>query len=147
VLAACSPGAPEATPSTTSPATIASTTTLPRASDGRLMIGVLLPSTGSGAQIGSPLISAVRNAVDIINEAGGVLGQPVVLVEADEGGSSSSAAAALDTLLAQGVDAIIGPASSLNALAVASSAVAAGIPMCSPTVQPLSLSTTFLIMV
>jgi branched-chain amino acid transport system substrate-binding protein len=139
VLAACSPGAPEATPSTTSPATIASTTTLPRASDGRLMIGVLLPSTGSGAQIGSPLISAVRNAVDIINEAGGVLGQPVVLVEADEGGSSSSAAAALDTLLAQGVDAIIGPASSLNALAVASSAVAAGIPMCSPTATAIAL--------
>jgi branched-chain amino acid transport system substrate-binding protein len=103
------------------------------------VIGVLLPSTGSGAQLGSPLISAVRTSVDLINEAGGVLGQPVVLVEADEGGTPSSAVAALDTLLSQGVDAIIGPASSLNALAVASTAVSAGIPMCSPTVTAIAL--------
>jgi branched-chain amino acid transport system substrate-binding protein len=85
------------------------------------------------------LISAVRNAVEVINEAGGVLGQPVVLVEADEGGTASSAAAALDSLVAQGVDAIIGPASSLNALAVASTAVAAGTPMCSPSVTAIAL--------
>jgi branched-chain amino acid transport system substrate-binding protein len=139
LLAACSPGATETTPPSSSPVTVASTTTLPRSSDGRLVIGVLLPSTGSGAQFGSPLISAVRTAVEIINEAGGVLGQPVVLVEADEGGTPSSAAAALDTLIAQDVDAIIGPASSLNALAVAATAVASGTPMCSPTATAIAL--------
>jgi branched-chain amino acid transport system substrate-binding protein len=136
---ACSTAIPEAAVTTSTSTSVVSTTTLPRATDGRLMIGVLLPSTGSGAQFGSPLISAVRNAVEIINDSGGVLGQPVVLVEADEGGTPSSAAAALDSLLAQGVDAIVGPASSLNALAVAPSAVTSGTPMCSPTATAIAL--------
>jgi branched-chain amino acid transport system substrate-binding protein len=136
---ACSTAVPEAAVTTSTSTSVVSTTTLPRATDGRLMIGVLLPSTGSGAQFGSPLISAVRNAVEIINDSGGVLGQPVVLVEADEGGTPSSAAAALDSLLAQGVDAIVGPASSLNALAVAPSAVTSGTPMCSPTATAIAL--------
>jgi branched-chain amino acid transport system substrate-binding protein len=81
----------------------------------------------------------VRAGVETINAAGGILGQPVRLVETDEGGTASSASAALDSLIGQGVDAIIGPASSLNALAVASTAVAAGIPMCSPTATAIAL--------
>lgn len=139
LTAACTTPAPEAGPTTVSPSTTSSTTTLPRVSDGQVSIGVLLPSTGSGAQFGSPLISAVRAGVETINAAGGVLGQPVRLVETDEGGTASSASAALDSLIGQGVDAIIGPASSLNALAVASTAVAAGIPMCSPTATAIAL--------
>ncbi len=139
LTAACTTPAPEAGPTTVSPSTTSSTTTLPRVSDGQVSIGVLLPSTGSGAQFGSPLISAVRAGVETINAAGGILGQPVRLVETDEGGTASSASAALDSLIGQGVDAIIGPASSLNALAVASTAVAAGIPMCSPTATAIAL--------
>jgi branched-chain amino acid transport system substrate-binding protein len=139
IAASCTSTAPEAGTTTVTPSSTSTTTTMPRSSDGQVSIGVLLPSTGSGAQFGSPLISTVRASVEIINEAGGILGQPVLLVEADEGGTPSSAAAALDSLLGQGVDAIIGPASSLNALAIASTAVAAGIPMCSPTATAIAL--------
>ncbi len=139
ILAACTATAPEADTTTLPPTSTSTTTTVPRISDGQVTIGVLLPSTGGGAQFGSPLISTVRSSVEIINDAGGVLNSPVLLVEADEGGTASSAAVALESLIAQGVDAIIGPASSLNALAVASTAVAAGIPMCSPTATAIAL--------
>jgi branched-chain amino acid transport system substrate-binding protein len=139
VLAACSAEKSSPIPGTSAPAPTSTTTTVPRVSDGQLKIGVLLPSTGSGAQFGSPLISAIRSGVESINAAGGVLNQPVVLLEADEGGTASSATVALETLISQGVDAIIGPASSLNALAVAGTAVAAGIPMCSPTATAIAL--------
>lgn len=122
-------------PTTTS----TTTTTAPRPLDGRLVIGALLPSTGGGAQFGSPLISAVRAAVETINEAGGVLGHPVQLIEADEGGSTATARTALDALISQGADAIIGPASSLTTLAVAAQAVSAGIPMCSPSATAIPL--------
>ena len=139
ILAACSTDSSSSVPGTSAPSSTTTTTTLPRISDGQLKIGVLLPSTGSGAQFGSPLISAIRAGVESINEVGGVLGQPVLLLEADEGGTASSAAVALETLISQGVDAIIGPASSLNALAVASTAVSVGIPMCSPTATAIAL--------
>ena len=139
MIAACSTTVPEAESTTVPSTSTSTTTTVPRTSDGQVTIGVLLPSTGGGAQFGSPLISAVRASVEIINQAGGILDAPVVLIEADEGGTASSAAVALESLIAQGVDAIIGPASSLNALAVASTAVAAGIPMCSPTATAIAL--------
>jgi branched-chain amino acid transport system substrate-binding protein len=138
-LAACSADNSSSVPGTSAPSTTSTSTTVPRISDGQLKIGVLLPSTGSGAQFGSPLISAIRNGAESINAAGGVLNQPVLLLEADEGGTASSAAVALEGLISQGVDAIIGPASSLNALAVASTAIAAGIPMCSPTATAIAL--------
>lgn len=139
LVAACTSASPEVGPTTVDSSTTSTTTTLPRVSDGQVSVGVLLPSTGIGAQFGSPLISAVRVGVESINAAGGILGQPMRLVEADEGGTAASAAAALDSLIGQGVDAIIGPASSLNALAVASTAIAAGIPMCSPAASAIAL--------
>jgi branched-chain amino acid transport system substrate-binding protein len=125
------------------PDTVATTTTTttepPRTGNGQLTIGVLLPTTGPGAQLGQPMIGAVRLAVDRINEAGGVFGEPVRLVEADEGASVSSATLGFDTLLAEEVDAIVGPASSLAALGALDHAVSAGVLTCSPTATSLAL--------
>lgn len=141
VLAAAACTADETGTDTTEPATTSTTTTTvpARAGNGTLTIGVLLPSTGSAAQLGGPMINAVRLAVERINEAGGVLGQPVLLVEQDEGGSVSSAGVALDELIESDVDAIVGPASSLAALSELDAAVAAGMLTCSPTASALSL--------
>ena len=50
-----------------------------------LIVGTLLPQTGSLAQLGPPEIAGVDLAVQDINAAGGVLGQPVQLVEGDSG--------------------------------------------------------------
>jgi ABC-type branched-subunit amino acid transport system substrate-binding protein len=99
-------------------------------SDGVLRIGVLLPRTGAGAQLGRPMIDAVVVARDRINNAGGVNGRDVVLVEVDEGDTVTSAAGGFDTLLRAGVDAIVGPASSLAALATLDAPVEAGVLTC-----------------
>lgn len=120
---------------------VETTTTVAEAldDDGPLTLGVLLPTTDS--QIGQPLIEGVRDAVTRVNRAGGVLGQPVRFIVADEGSTAATATAtaAVESLLADGVDAIIGPASSLSALNVLDDIVAEGVLTCSPTAAALSL--------
>jgi branched-chain amino acid transport system substrate-binding protein len=100
-------------PLTTTPstATTAPPTTLgPAAEDGVLVIGSLLPGSGSLAALGPPLDQAVQLAVIEVNEAGGVLGEPVRLVPADSGSDADVAAIALADLFDQGADVIVGPA-------------------------------------
>jgi branched-chain amino acid transport system substrate-binding protein len=125
---------------TTPPTTAAPTTTAveqPPRSDGRLVIGILLPVDDS--TIGEPMIAAAESAVDRINDAGGVLGAPVRAIVADEGSSANSAAAAIQALLADGVDAIVGPASSVVALSTLRDIVSAGTLACSPTASAIAL--------
>ncbi|HSL74999.1 MAG TPA: ABC transporter substrate-binding protein [Ilumatobacteraceae bacterium] len=134
-IAACS-DADEVTPPTSAPAT---TTTVPpeTSGDGRLVIGVLLPR--SDTVLGGPMIAAVESAVDAINAAGGVLGNPVRTIVADEGSTTGSATTGIQTLLENDVDAIIGPASSTIALATLGGIVSAGTLACSPTASALAL--------
>jgi branched-chain amino acid transport system substrate-binding protein len=79
------------------------------------------------------MIQAVEMAVEEINDAGGVLGQPVELVGQDDGTDPDVASTAADTLLADGVDFIVGPAASGVATAVIDKITGAGVPMCSPS--------------
>ncbi|MFP5487300.1 MAG: ABC transporter substrate-binding protein, partial [Acidimicrobiia bacterium] len=134
-LAACTGGGPDEVAPTTSPVTT-STTIAVREPDGRLVIGAYLPQTGPGASLGNPMISAVRQAVANINIEGGVLGEDVELLVQDEGAPAGPSA-----LLEEGVDAIIGPASSRNALAQLTSIVQpdTGVVTCSPTATALAL--------
>jgi branched-chain amino acid transport system substrate-binding protein len=121
--------------------TIADTTTTTVraqvAGDGQLVIGALLPLTDT--LIGEPMADAVDIAVDRINAAGGVLDERVRLVVADEGSSTATASASIETLLDRDVDAIIGPASSLIALSTLGEMVSAGKVVCSPTASALAL--------
>jgi len=121
--------------------TIVTTTSSPaRANDGVLVLGVLLPTTGPGATLfGEGMIDAVELATDQINDAGGVNGSDVELINADEGATAASAAIGMDSLLTGGVDAIIGPASSTVALSDLDAAVSAGVVTCSPTATALAL--------
>ncbi len=114
-------------------------TTIPTliAGDGQLVIGALLPL--SNTLLGEPMANAVETAVDRMNAAGGVLGERVRLVVADEGSSTATAAASIQTLLSRDVDAIIGPASSLVALSTLDEIVTAGKVVCSPTASALAL--------
>ena len=105
--------------------------------DGRLVIGALLPLTDT--LLGEPMAEAVEIAVSRINSAGGVLDQRVQLIVADEGSSTATASASIQTLLDRDVDAIIGPASSLIALSTLDEIVSAGKVVCSPTASALSL--------
>ncbi len=105
-----------------------------------LVLGVLLPTTGPGATLfGEGMVDAVHLATEQINDAGGVIGSEVTLIEADEGATAASAAIGLDSLITGGVDAIIGPASSIVALSDLDVPVAAGILTCSPTATALAL--------
>ncbi len=81
--------------------------------DGVLTIGTLLPVTGDLAFLGPPEVAGARLAVEDINAAGGVLGNPVVLHEGDSGDTNQDIAnPEVDRLLGLKVDAIMGAASS-----------------------------------
>ena len=111
----------------------ASTTSIARVDDGTLTIGVLTPQGSANADIGQAIGNGVTLAVSNINAAGGYGGKSIVLVNADEGVAGVGIDPAISTLLDQNVDAIIGPASSLNALAGLGEIVNAGVVACSPT--------------
>jgi ABC-type branched-subunit amino acid transport system substrate-binding protein len=110
------------------PAPVATATT-----GGPLVIGTLLPLTGSLAFLGPPEVAGVQLAVQEINAAGGVLGAPVQLVEGDSGDTSTDTAnTTVDRLLASNVNAIIGAASSSVTLTVIDKIAAAGVVEFSP---------------
>ncbi len=122
VAAACGgddDDAPAAEPAATdAPADEPATTDAPAdssgcESDGVLNIGTILPVTGDLAFLGPPEIAAADVAVRDINEAGGVLGNPVVLNQGDSGDTTTDTAnLEVDRLLSLGADAIMGAASS-----------------------------------
>lgn len=98
-----------------------------------LKIGTLLPETGTLSFLGPPMIAGVQVAVNEVNEAGGVLGQPVQLVTGDSGDTTTDTAnTTVDRELAEGVDVIIGAASSAVSLKVIDKIASAGVVMFSP---------------
>lgn len=86
--------------------------------EGTLNVGVILPTTGGLAPYGVGMIAAVQTAAEEINEAGGVWGNDVALIEENEGPAEEPevVAAAADSVIAQEVNAVIGAASSTSSL-------------------------------
>jgi ABC-type branched-subunit amino acid transport system substrate-binding protein len=112
-----------------------------RAGDGTLKLGTLLPETGSLAFLGPPERAGVRLALKEINDAGGVLGKPIELSEGDSGDTSTDIASkTVDRELGEGVDTIIGAASSGVTLTVIDKVVNAGVVMFSPANTSKKLS-------
>lgn len=98
-----------------------------------LVVGTLLPETGSLAFLGPPEVAGVRLAVDEVNAAGGVLGQPVQLIPGDSGDTTTDTAnTTVDRLLAGGADVIVGAASSSVSLKVIDKISSAGVVQFSP---------------
>jgi ABC-type branched-subunit amino acid transport system substrate-binding protein len=114
-----------------------------RAGDGALKLGTFLPVTGSLAFLGPPEIAGVRLAVKDINAAGGVLGQPVTVSEGDSSDAQNPTVGTqtIDRELGEGVDAIIGAASSAVTLNVIDKVTSAGVVMFSPANTSKKLST------
>ena len=110
--------------------------------DGILRIGTLFPVTGPTAFLGSGLTAGVNAAIREINEAGGVLGAPVEVVNRDAGDpATDKAELSFDDLVAQGVDVVIGPSSSAVAQRLLPRAAAAAVPLVSPAATFPQLST------
>lgn len=101
--------------------------------DGTLKIGTLLPQTGSLAFLGPPEFAGVDLAAKDINDAGGVLGQQVEVVDSDSGDTATDTASqSVDRLISNEVDAIVGAASSSVTLSVLDKVVGEGILQISP---------------
>ncbi|MEO3867215.1 ABC transporter substrate-binding protein [Nonomuraea sp. B12E4] len=130
-LTACGGGGDTATQSSPSAAPASSA---PAAKgDGTLTLGTLLPQTGSLAFLGPPEFAGVNLALKEINEAGGVLGKPVVKYDTDSGDTTTNIASqSVDKLLAQKADAIIGAASSSVSESVIDKITGAGVIHFSP---------------
>ena len=125
-LSAC--GAPTPAPTPTPTATTPAPT-----GDGVLKIGTLFPASGPLA-FGSPAQGAgVRAAARDINAAGGVNGEPIVVVSLDSGDASTEKAEeSFAAFVEQDVDVVIGPSSSVLAQRLLGLAAEAGIPLISP---------------
>jgi ABC-type branched-subunit amino acid transport system substrate-binding protein len=99
----------------------------------RLVIGQVLPETGSLAFLGPPMIESVGLAVEDINAAGGVLGQPVEVIEADEGDDAARVTESANRVLAEGANAIVGAAASGQSQEIIQTLFDEQIPQCSPS--------------
>jgi len=123
-LAACGGGSDDAADTTASPGA---------QSADALTIGTLLPQTGNLAFLGPPEFAGVELAVKEINDGGGVLGNPVTLLNGDSGDTTTNIAAqTVDRQIAEGVNAIIGAASSAVTLSVIDKVTSSGVLMVSP---------------
>ena len=132
VLAGCSSSSDKAATDTATDTASESAAPAP-ASTGPLKIGSLLPETGNLAFLGPPEFAGVDLAVKEINDAGGVLGQPVEHIRGDSGDTSTDIAQqTADSHIAAGVGAIVGAASSGVSLTVIDKITGAGIVQFSP---------------
>lgn len=111
-------------------------------SDGPLMIGSLLPQTGSLAFLGPPEIAGVDLAVNEINENGGVLGNDVEVTHTDSADTENPqiATQSVSGLISDGVAAIIGAASSSVTFNVVDDITGNGVVQISPANTATGLS-------
>jgi ABC-type branched-subunit amino acid transport system substrate-binding protein len=129
-------------PQTASQATPPPPGPLPAPGAAPLRIGGLLPHTGELATSGPPMFAGAKLAVKELNDAGGVLGQPVKWVDGDDGTDPAVAKATLTRLVDQEhCQVIIGAGASGVSLAVLPLAKAKGVVMISPDNTSAELTT------
>lgn len=74
----------------------------------KIIIGDITPMTGPSANFGVAVDNAVRLAVEEINAAGGILGAQVEVSTKDDQGTPAETVTAFNSLLSEGVTAIVG---------------------------------------
>ena len=98
-----------------------------------IKIGVLAPLTGEVSDYGIATSNGIKMAFEEINANGGILGQQVELVLMDEKGDPTEAVNAYNSMVSQGVVAVIGDVTSKPCQAVADVAVEDNMPMLTAT--------------
>lgn len=132
-LLAASCGSSSSTAKKADTASTAKSTAAARPKDGKVIIGELLPETGSLAFLGPPEFAGVALAKKDIDDAGGVLGKPIVILKGDSGDTSTDIAnQTTDKHLAAGADVILGAASSGVSKTVIDKITTAGVILFSP---------------
>ena len=111
------------------------------AEDG-LIVGSLLPLTGSLAFLGPPEVAGVDLAIEEINAAGGVNGSDVTVIHKDSSDTAnpSIASQSVAELVSAGASAIVGAASSSVSLNVVDDIAAASVVQISPANTSTALS-------
>ena len=122
---------PESSPPTPEPSP-------PVAAAGELLVGYVLPSTGSLVIIGEPILNGIKMALADIVDSGHL---QVRLLPGDSGTNPVIANRAVDDHLAEGVSAIIGAAASGISLSIIDKVAGAGVVQISPSNTSPSLST------
>ena len=99
-------------------------------SDGdTIKVGILAPKTGSSAQYGLSVRNGAAMFFDQLNEEGGINGKQVEYIEYDEEGDPAKAVTGYNSLVDQGVTALIGDVTTIPTLAVVPEAYADNMPM------------------
>jgi branched-chain amino acid transport system substrate-binding protein len=93
-------------------------TRIVRAQPAPLKLGVMLPMSGIGAEVGVAWLSGIKAAQLQWNEAGGVLGRQIELVVRDDKFTSAGAVAAARELAGDGINLSVGAGQSPMALAL-----------------------------
>lgn len=94
--------------------------------------GYVFPESGDLAFLGPPQVAAAKYAISLMNEAGGVNGQPVPdIMAGDEAGDAALAASAATNEISAGVNAILGAAATGMTMAIIDKVVSAGVAECS----------------
>ncbi len=124
-------GAETTTTAAETTTTAAETTTTagatPPADPGELVVGYVLPQTGSLSAIIDALVKPLEMGVEEINAAGG----QVTLIPGDSGTDPNVASATTDQLLADDVDVIIGAAGSSVSLSIIDKITGSNVAQCS----------------
>ncbi|WP_412060194.1 ABC transporter substrate-binding protein [Rubrivirga sp. IMCC45206] len=127
-LVAQYPGSRYAEPART---VLANATTGGRGGRGRpLDLGVVLPIAGEGGYFGQALFNGIRIAVDERNASG--TGRPVRMVFRDSRATGAGARAAVEAVVAEGVDLVVGPLTSEEAGPAGEAAEAARVVLVAP---------------
>jgi ABC-type branched-subunit amino acid transport system substrate-binding protein len=101
------------------------------AADDTIKIGMVLPVTGTSADIGRYALTGAKIALDRVNKSGGVLGKQVELVTEDDQTTNPGVVLAFSKLAAQpDIAAFLGPVRSTANHAIATDILKAGKPVC-----------------
>lgn len=100
--------------------TAITTVTAPAALPEKIRIGVLLPLSGELGAIGQRMLYGAHIAAKIVNDSGGIAGRPVQIIAEDTAAIPDKALDAVKKLIeVQGIQVIVGPATSVEVATIA----------------------------
>ena len=107
-----------------------------------IVIGVAGPLSGQYQSFGTQMLNGVKAGVDAANATGGINGENLSIITADDQCDNRKAEEAAQNLINQRVDVVIGHYCSFPSLAAAKLYAKAGITMISPTASLAALTTS-----
>ena len=110
-------------------------------SDEPILIGTISPNTGNLAAYGTAVTTGVALAVEEINEAGGLLGRQVEVINADDQYDPTECLNAFNSLVSQGVGLIVGSVTSGCTSAITGAANEEEVCLLTPTSTADSITT------